>query len=728
MAASPAGGLCSASREHEGGPALLLLGAGGLGAVLSGPTPAGLGDASHGAGALAALAGLPENVLYNGAVYWKNDTFVALGGSTTEVAVFEITLATDCLSVTGVANASLPSAPYGGWQTMYPREGGRGAIVIGNGCSGGLRPVAVMDSGKSAGDAVITSVPCAGPGRALSQPSRKMAHSRNPGPMLAVSLADATGVDGTADELWAMAQPDSTGHIQVALLRPNLTSPETPAAVVGRAVPIMLNTSGAMPLPLLSYGEFMGDGRGEIVVSLSGMSGVQSATLAWNGTDITLEGPAGGTTADGSRGWLSQIAAPWVASGRDTQLVGVRAPPTKPESVAFDVNVVVLGQSRRLLSRHALLKGVRSQFSFDGPTKPATAAEVNAAILSTVAATNTNAYSFNLCDKHTPAHSCDDRERTGYATFVDFLEASKDIGLRLSVTLYPPSEAVDDNCQIPCDSNRTAWNETALFDAKLGYLDYGAWAENIGRLTAQYPHLVSMTIDDFSHNLSPAGPDRRGVYFSPAFVATVTRRLRAHSPRFTLVPVVYFFNGGTETFGGAIDLPMTLDAPLFYFRNELEGAGPCADPSCPWGPRAPANVSDRHGGCLAGECATGTARNAPQEIERVATYLPAGRKMHVGFYATGHSSLGDPTARYVYEIMPAILTQPSVAGVNVYCAWAPANTSDCSALSAVGAHGDKGCAVKLAFDEAAASGFGATLGGRVGSGGSKLRLPSAAAL
>ena len=102
--------------------------------------------------------------------------------------------------------------------------------------------------------------------------------------------------------------------------------------------------------------------------------------------------------------------------------------------------------------------------------------------------------------------------------------------------------------------------------------------------------------------------------------------------------------------------------------------------------------------------------------------------MHVGFYATGHSSLGDPTARYVYEIMPAILTQPSVAGVNVYCAWAPANTSDCSALSAVGAHGDKGCAVKLAFDEAAASGFGATLGGRVGSGGSKLRLPSAAAL
>ena len=78
MAASPAGGLCSASREHEGGPALLLLGAGGLGAVLSGPTPAGLGDASHGAGALAALAGLPENVLYNGAVYWKNDTFVAL--------------------------------------------------------------------------------------------------------------------------------------------------------------------------------------------------------------------------------------------------------------------------------------------------------------------------------------------------------------------------------------------------------------------------------------------------------------------------------------------------------------------------------------------------------------------------------------------------------------------------------------------------------------------------
>lgn len=42
----------------------------------------------------------------------------------------------------------------------------------------------------------------------------------------------------------------------------------------------------------------------------------------------------------------------------------------------------------------------------------------------------------------------------------------------------------------------------------------------------------------------------------------------------------------------------------------MQGAGPCANPVCPWGPR----MHERTGGCLAGACADATVQNAPGEI------------------------------------------------------------------------------------------------------------------
>ena len=49
------------------------------------------------------------------------------------------------------------------------------------------------------------------------------------------------------------------------------------------------------------------------------------------------------------------------------------------------------------------------------------------------------------------------------------------------------------------------------------------------------------------------------------------------------------------------------------------------------------------------------------QVRQIVGWLPAGRRLIVGFYATGHSSLGSPSARYVREIIPTILDQPGVA-------------------------------------------------------------------
>jgi len=43
----------------------------------------------------------------------------------------------------------------------------------------------------------------------------------------------------------------------------------------------------------------------------------------------------------------------------------------------------------------------------------------------------------------------------------------------------------------------------------------------------------------------------------------------------------------------------------------------------------------------------------------------------VGFYATGHSHLGSPSAAYVEEILPLLWSSPRVVGVDVFTLAAP---------------------------------------------------------
>ena len=102
---------------------------------------------------------------------------------------------------------------------------------------------------------------------------------------------------------------------------------------------------------------------------------------------------------------------------------------------------------------------------------------------------------------------------------------------------------------------------------------------------------------------------------------------------------------------------------LYYFRNQKEGAGPCKPATCQWGP---ADHGAHAGGCLAGACAVPTVANVVEEVREIVAWLPKGRRLIVGFYATGHSSLGSPSTNYVREIIPTILDQPGVGGI-MFC-------------------------------------------------------------
>lgn len=230
-----------------------------------------------------------------------------------------------------------------------------------------------------------------------------------------------------------------------------------------------------------------------------------------------------------------------------------------------------------------------------------------------------------------------------------------------------------------------------------------------------YPHLVCLEIDDFTHDVAP---DEHGI-FTPHVLARMQANLHRHSPTLNWAGNVYFSEEGAVAIEWP-DLSLLGDTMLYYFRNQKEGAGPCKPASCKWGP---ANTGEHAGGCLAGACAVPTVANVAEEVREITAWLPSGRHLIVGFYATGHSSLGSPSVEYVKEIIPTILDQPGVGGIMYYTMLNPCGFRNgtwpmgyvCTGCAgADGAGGAacgveielcaKGCVVRDAFGVAAALG------------------------
>jgi hypothetical protein len=267
------------------------------------------------------------------------------------------------------------------------------------------------------------------------------------------------------------------------------------------------------------------------------------------------------------------------AIGRDMQLLGLRVPDyARSGSNEFVVNLLMFGKASHLSARQASLRDWRGQRQFSLQEHTLIFPLDKAQIRTWMTDTNLWAFSFSVCDRSSVQNNVNDsrvtsvsQERTtqspsSFTSFVEFLSLTESFvvrgrQLRVALVLDPPTEATEGSgCNVPGDSPLTAWNDTALFDGthywnKTGYV---AWAELAGRLAVQFPHLVSLDIDDMSHDINPPF-----FTFTPDVVANITSRMRRHAPWLTLAPTIYY-KQTVPSFVRWPDLPLALDAPIFY--------------------------------------------------------------------------------------------------------------------------------------------------------------------
>jgi hypothetical protein len=269
-----------------------------------------------------------------------------------------------------------------------------------------------------------------------------------------------------------------------------------------------------------------------------------------------------------------------------------------------------------------------------------------------------------------------------YRNLVNFLHATKDWGvdgkqLRVWVTVVQPSLvdpeiAPGEGCSQPeATPEWTSWDARDFFKNDLGEIppdgkiqpdkiiaacrNILAWASVIGRLAKDFPHLVALGIDDFCMGIYLYGKCQD---LNQDLLAEIQARMRSQAPWLNFVPTVYY---GLQT-AQYPDLALTFDSMLFYFRNQKYGQGPCSASICPlvYG-KPPGNW-----GCLDGSCADSTIQNAVGEIAEMERILPKGRKMLGGVYFSGHARLGEPSARYDYDLTRLVLNLPSMAGALAY--------------------------------------------------------------
>lgn len=145
-----------------------------------------------------------------------------------------------------------------------------------------------------------------------------------------------------------------------------------------------------------------------------------------------------------------------------------------------------------------------------------------------------------------------------------------------------------------------------------------------GRLAALYPHLVTVKIDDFTHDVAP--PDGM---FTAELLASVVSNLHQHSDTVNFMPTAYYSEDSRPAFERWPDLALIGDSLHFAFRSQKQGAGPCEPASCVWGCPPRAGV-ERGGGCLAGVCAEPTVANLPGELADFRGWLPPGKPLLLG--------------------------------------------------------------------------------------------------
>ena len=467
-------------------------------------------------------------------------------------------------------------------------------------------------------------------------------------------------IDG--GNIFAVVRTSANGFTLEVLLFSTTTSPPTLRAST------ILSASVAHAVIGVAIADVYADGAPHVLITYADstmdvlwLSGGADALYRAASFRLDPVGPSAHWCQMSAGNWLNSTAMPQ----GESQLLGLRAPPsTNGEGMhqSFHVNLLLFGRPEHWLRRRASISGVRAMQEFktsyrdNGPNVANLTAPLDDSLMMRIlSSVHANTYSYSVCDCEWSEELWSCSKLYGYEQFVRFLEATKDFHvdgeqLRVWIGLYPPSEALPAGCKPPADSPLTPFNETELWGG-LNYTSYTLWGDLAGRLAQLYPHFVAVDIDDFSSNVMTGA-------FDGNYVAQITSNMRARSPHMVLSSVLY------SNFSSFPDLALMLDAPVFFFRNALEGAQTCAPQACPWGPHA----RSHSGSCLAGSCSEPTTFNAALEIAQVVAGMPPSRTIITGYYATGHSSSGQPTARYVSRLLQTLAVQDRVAGVMTYCA------------------------------------------------------------
>ncbi|WP_281560980.1 VCBS repeat-containing protein [Thalassomonas sp. RHCl1] len=261
-----------------------------------------------------------------------------------------------------------------------------------------------------------------------------------------------------------------------------------------------------------------------------------------------------------------------------------------------------------------------------------------------------------------------------YLSLVEFLEQTKNTDLKVMVTLINPNQAyqyeyVDQGGQtvtrkmlelgphkgsIPADSSRTDWDETALFSRFSDYgfneinpLDYTAWFTLLGKLAKQYPNLIAINVDDFSHNPN---------VFTEQYLGQMLSALRHENPDILFTPTAYYDilqNHVAQEQKTKAYSRNYVDGFIFYYRNE-KSKDECAGSSGSW---------NMHG--------VGTEDNYAGELNDFKNWLwPQANKatdklLMTGIYASSHStSCEAPNATTTGDVMDQ--AKASSDGVMIY--------------------------------------------------------------
>jgi hypothetical protein len=490
-----------------------------------------------------------------------------------------------------------------------------------------------------------------------------------------LQLWNASDLDHAAGHAWkglASGDLDGDGKDELVAVR---SSPDAAATIFvyrydssqGAFVKLASSAVGAngnSDWAGVTVGDFNGDGERSIVIAKNAHSNF--VQLAYDGGAQLTIGASADLASTAGQPWKGLVAVDWLGADQGAQeLVAARSP-----SGNYQTDLFVYGSEFHRAMRDGAVQGTRAQYAMEPLIAGGT--EVDSEQLKEwLTETHTRTYSFLLWDT-----TGDD-----YLNLVRFLEATRDFcvdgdALKVWVTLVPPTEISGGKCSRPAESPLTPFSEASFFGAGLGSAactDYVGWGELLGALATQYPQLVALNVDDFTHNVSTA--------FTPEVVAKMVSAMRSQAPWMSFIPTSYYRSEGNFVFSTWPDLGATVDSLLFYFRNEKQGAGPCS--ACP--PPGSCGFA-----CLSGSCAEQTVQNLPGEANEVASGL-FGRKIQLGIYATGHSSCGTPSVSYVRDMLETAMSLPAAGGVTVYTLKHP--TQDC----ATAVDQDLGCVVQTAF-------------------------------